>query len=67
MDAAYGNPDGDVSPWMSGSPVASDAATHQGMVYAIQHPFTGQLIYPSDKAHWRYSQEQMLEYLNGWC
>jgi len=67
MDAAYSNPDGDVSPWMSGSPVASDAATHQGMVYAIQHPFTGELFYPSDKAHWRYSQEQMLEYMNGWC
>lgn len=67
MDKAYGNPDGDVSPWMSGSPVASEAATHQGMVYAIQHPFTGELFYPSDKAHWRYSQEQMLEYMNGWC
>lgn len=67
MDAAYSNPDGDFSPWMSGSPVASDAATHQGMVYAIQHPFTGKLFYPSDKAHWRYSQEQMLEYMNGWC
>ena len=67
MDAAYSNPDGDFSPWMSGSPVASDAATHQGMVYAIQHPFTGELFYPSDKAHWRYSQEQMLEYMNGWC
>ena len=67
MDSAYSNPDGDVSPWMSGSPVASDAATHQGMVYAIQHPFTGEMIYPSDKAHWRYSQEQMLSYMNGWC
>ena len=67
MDAAYSNPDGDFSPWMSGSPVASDAATHQGMVYAIQHPFTGEMLYPSDKAHWRYSQEQMLGYMNGWC
>ena len=67
MNAAYSNPDGDVSPWMSGSPVASDAATHQGMVYAIQHPFTGKLFYPSDKAHWRYSQQQMLEYMQGWC
>ena len=67
MDAAYSNPDGDFSLWMSGSPVASDAATHQGMVYAIQHPFTGEMLYPSDKAHWRYSQEQMLGYMNGWC
>lgn len=67
MNAAYSNPDGDVCDWMSGSPVASDAATHQGMVYAIQHPFTGKLFYPSSRAHWRYEQSQMLAYLNGWC
>lgn len=67
MDAAYSNPDGDRCDWMSGSPVASGANTHQGMVYAIQSPFTGEMIYPSDRAHWRYSQEQMLEYMNGWC
>ena len=67
MNSSYNNPDGDYSPWMSGSPVASDAATHQGMVYAIQSPFTGKMLYPSDKAHWRYNQNQMLEYMNGWC
>ena len=67
MNALYSNPDGDVCDWMSGSPVASDAATHQGMVYAIQHPFTGKLFYPSSRAHWRYEQSQMLAYLNGWC
>lgn len=67
MDASYKNPDGDRCPWMSGSPIASDAKTHQGMVYAIQHPFTGKMLYPNVTAHWRYSQEQMLEYMNGWC
>lgn len=67
MDAAYNNPDGDVSSWMSGSPVAPGAATHQGMVYAIQHPFTGEMLYPSSNACWRYSQDQMLEYMRGWC
>ncbi len=67
MDAAYKNPDGDRCAWMSGSPVAPGAATHQGMVYAIQHPFTGELLYPSMSACWRYSQDRMLEYMNGWC
>lgn len=67
MDASYSNPDGDRCAWMSGSPIASDAKTHQGMVYAIQHPLTGKLLYPNNTAHWRYSQEQMLEYMNGWC
>ena len=38
-----------------------------GMVYAIQHPFTGEMIYPSDNAHWRYQQEEMLRIMQGWC
>lgn len=42
MNQGYSNPDGDRCDWMSGSPVAPGAATHQGMVYAIQHPFTGE-------------------------
>ena len=43
MDKKYKNPDGDVGPWRSDNPYAADANTHQGMVYAIQHPFTGAL------------------------
>ena len=67
MNSSYSNPDNDRCAWMSGSPVAPGAATHQGMVYAIQHPFTGVLLYPSSRACWRYAQNQMLEYMNGWC
>ena len=67
MDAKYKNPDNDVMPWTSDNPFASDAKTHQGMVYAIQHPFTGELIYPYSNGHWRYSQTDMLNYMNGWC
>lgn len=66
-DSKYKNPDNDVKPWTSSDAFASEAATHQGMVYAIQHPFTGKLIYPYNGAHWRYSQAEMLEYMNGWC
>ena len=67
MDKKYKNPDNDVAPWTSDNPYAADAATHQGMVYAIQHPFTGELLYPSARAHWRYGQEEMLKHMNGWC
>ena len=67
MDSSYKNPDGDRCSWMSGSPVAPGAATHQGMVYAIQHPFTGEFFYPSSRSCWRYDQQQMLEYMRGWC
>ena len=67
MNSIYKNPDNDVMPWTSDNPFAADAATHQGMVYAIQHPFTGKLLYPSAGAHWRYKQEDMLEIMSGWC
>ena len=66
MDSKYKNPDNDVKPWTSSDAFASDAATHQGMVYAIQHPFTGEMIYPYVGAHWRYQQDAMLQIMNGW-
>ena len=37
------------------------------MVYAIQHPFTGEFLYPANGSCWRYQQDQMLEIMNGWC
>ena len=67
MNKKYKNPDGDFAPWTSGDAFASDAASHQGMVYAVQHPFSGELIYPYANAHWRFGQEEMLEIMNGWC
>ena len=67
MDAKYKNPDNDIMPWTSDNPFAPGASTHQGMVYAIQHPFTGKMIYPSSSACWRYQQDQMLEIMRGWC
>ena len=67
MNAKYKNPDNDVALWRSDNAYAADAATHQGMVYAIQHPFTGQMLYPSNGAHWRYNQDEMLRAMRGWC
>lgn len=67
MDRKYKNPDGDKSAWTSDNPFAPGAATHQGMVYAIEHAFTGELIYPSVSACWRYQQDEMLRIMQGWC
>ncbi len=66
MDSIYKNPDNDVESWTSDNPFAPGAATHQGMVYAIQHPFTGEMIYPSMNACWRYQQSEMLNIMLGW-
>ncbi|MBR3410580.1 MAG: site-specific DNA-methyltransferase [Candidatus Methanomethylophilaceae archaeon] len=66
MDSIYKNPDNDNVPWASDNPFAPGAATHQGMVYAIQHPFTGEMIYPSNGRCWTFSQDQMLDYMEEW-
>ena len=67
MDAKYKNPDNDVAPWTSDNPYAPGAATHQGMVYAIQHPFTGKMLYPTPGRCWTFGQEDILTIMNGWC
>lgn len=67
MNAKYANPDGDKCAWRTDNAYAPGAGTHQGMVYAIQHPFTGELLYPTNGSCWRYQQDVMLEYMNGWC
>ncbi|MBR1447714.1 MAG: site-specific DNA-methyltransferase [Prevotella sp.] len=66
MNARYGNPDNDVDYWTSDNPFAPNALTHQGMVYAIQHPFSGEMIYPVTSNCWRYEQKDMLDIMNGW-
>lgn len=68
MNAKYKNPDNDpLGDWRSDNAYAADANTHQGMVYAIQHPFTGKMLYPSNGSHWRYQQDEMLAIMCGWC
>lgn len=68
MNAKYKNPDNDpLGDWRSDNAYAPGAATHQGMVYAIQHPFTGKLLYPSNGSCWRYQQDEMLSIMCGWC
>ena len=67
MNAGYGSPDGDSSLWASDNPAAPGAATHQGMVYAIQHPFTGELMYPPTGSCWRIGQPGLLEIMRQWA
>ena len=66
MNEKYKNPDGDSTLWRPDNPCAPGAATHQGMVYAIQHPFTGKMLYPTNGACWRYQQKDMLKIMSGW-
>ena len=67
MDSRYTNSDGDPRPWASGDAAAPGAATHQGMVYAIQHPITGKLLYPPNGRHRPFGGQKMLEIMNQWA
>ena len=66
MDEGYSSQDGDEHEWSSVTISAPGAATHQGMVYAIQHPITGELLYPPLGRCWSFGQAQMLECMNEW-
>lgn len=67
MDARYSSPDNDLRLWKNGDATAPGAITHQGMVYAIQHPITGNLLYPSNGRCWTFGQEQMFSIMNEWA
>lgn len=67
MNAGYGSPDGDSKLWSSGDPAAAGGASHQGMVYGIQHPFTGEIFYPPMGSHWRVGQPGLLDILSEWA
>ena len=67
MDARYSTPDNDPRPWKSGDASAPGAATHTGMVYAIQHPLTGKMLYPPNGRCWTYGQDQMLSLMQAWA
>ena len=67
MNEKYVSIDGDERSWSSVTVNAPGAATHQGMVYAIQHPISGQLLYPPKGRCWSFGQPQMFEYMNEWA
>lgn len=68
MNVRYKNLDNDPKGlWRPDNAYAPGAKTHQGMVYAIQHPFTGELLYPTSGRCWTFEQSEILSIMNGWC
>lgn len=67
MNKVYKNPDNDHTLWRTSDAFAPNAITHQGMVYAIQHPMTGEMIYPYAGACWPLEQAKMLEEMQKWA
>ena len=67
MDSLYSNPDNDRCDWTSADAFAPGAVTHQGMVYAVQNPFNGELIYPTKGRCWCREQRVVLESISRWA
>ncbi len=59
-------PDKDPRPWTDSPATGSNAKNHMRMVYAIQSPFTGELLYPPMGSAWRLGQVQNLQGLRDW-
>ena len=65
MDAAYSNPDLDhKGAWTSAPATANKGDGGGGMCYAIQSPLTGRILRPPLGGHWRFGQQDMLEWLS---
>ncbi|MFC7527582.1 site-specific DNA-methyltransferase [Actinoplanes sp. GCM10030250] len=65
-DALYKSTDGDPRSWVSGDPAAPSAHRNQTWVYAIQSPFTGELVYPAKGRCWGQSQDSMQALVEEW-
>jgi len=64
--ARYKAPDGDPRLWKSGHSGGPSPETHKTMVYGIQHPFTGEILYPNERNCWRFRRAEMKRLLEEW-
>lgn len=67
MNARYVNYDNDALPYKVTPIHAPGAGTHKSMVYAIQHPLSGELMYPPKGRHWKDGQDKLLTALCQWA
>lgn len=67
MNDKYKNPDNDRSYWRTDNSSAPGASTHQGMVYGIQNPFTGDILYPPKGRCWCREQNVIFSELMKWA
>ncbi len=68
MNSRFSNPDNDPKgSWAMADPCAPDAKNNQPMVYAIQHPITGELMYPAQSACWRLAPSAVFDEMSKWA
>ena len=67
MNSKYKNPDNDRASWRTDNSSAPGATSHQGMVYAIQSPFTGEMLYPPKGRCWSREQSFIFDCMKEWA
>lgn len=69
MNSRYSNPDGSArGAWRPDNKSARHTKgkrQHPG-VYGIQHPITGEMLYPASTSNWRFEQDTMLDIMREW-
>ncbi len=66
MNARYESIDGDPEPWSPGDLSGPGADSHAGQVYAIQSPFSGEMMYPPDGRCWAAERARVKTMLEAW-
>ena len=64
LDVKYTSPDGDPERWFDGPTTVRGDRKHHDYIHAIQHPITGDLIYPTKSRHWAKSRDWILEQMS---
>lgn len=66
VETGFSSADGDPRPWR-GQPASSPSTKgSELLVYGVENPFTGQILYPPPGRHWSWSREQMKAVLSQW-
>lgn len=67
MDLRYKSVDNDPQPWKSADSTATDIEkTHSSLIYGIQQPITGKIVYPSKGRCWVYERSRIKKLLEEW-
>lgn len=67
LDATYKDKDGDPNgAWLGVAPWGPSRATHMGMVYGVQSPFTGELHYPPGSRCWGFEKPTIKQWVEQW-
>ena len=66
MNARYDAVDGDPDAWAPGDLTGRGADTHWGQVYAVQSPFTGKMMWPSEGRCWAIERSRLKAMLEAW-